>query len=410
MTTSVQKDAITPYGGRLIHRVANSEQIRLFQKHMKHFEALTISEQSVADLQMIAIGAYSPLKGFMNSETYHRVLEEMHLPSGLPWTLPIVLPVEESWAKKRRAGEHVLLYDKHETLLGVLEVEETFPYDAKAEAQAVYKTTDENHPGVAKLLQQARKFTWYVSGPILLLQKRKTDFPDVELEPSESRRIFRQKKWRRIVAFQTRNPIHRAHEYLQKCALEMMDGLFLQPLVGETKADDVPARIRMESYKVLLQRYYPADRVVLGVFPAAMRYAGPREAIFHAIVRRNYGCTHMIVGRDHAGVGNYYGTYEAQELFRQFDAGLLGIEPLCFEHAFYCRKCMGMVTTRTCPHDTNDHIVLSGTKVRQMLRRGELPPPEFSRPEVAQLLAQYMSLQQVSQSQAGTETLSLERK
>ena len=393
----MQSGIISPYGGRLIQRFADEEQKRYYLSNRAACEKLVLDSQSAADLQLIATGAYSPLTGFMRRDHYSKVLTDMHLSTGLPWTMPITLPAEESWAKQRRAGEWILLTDAAGIPSGLLKIEETYPYDVRYEAKCVFKTEDERHPGVARLYRRAAGRTWYVAGPVLLLQRKKSQFPEVEYDPVQTRQKFSEKKWRKVVAFQTRNPIHRAHEYIQKCALELMDGLFLHPLVGETKEDDVPARVRMESYKVLLKRYYPQDRVVLGVFPASMRYAGPREAVFHAIVRRNYGCSHIIIGRDHAGVGNYYGTYEAQELFDQFDAGLLGIEPLRFEHAFYCRSCVGMVTTRTCPHDPTEHVVLSGTKVRQMLRRGELPPPEYSRPEVAKILADHMLRRETSE-------------
>ncbi len=327
---------------------------------------------------MLASGALSPLQGFMGAHDYELVVEEMRLERGLPWALPVCLAVE-----RPPHGDQVALTDENGRALAVLEVEEAYEYDREREAERCFRTTDEAHPGVARLFGQK---PFYLGGRVTVFERQEPPFPGLARDPAETRSAFAERGWRRVVGFQTRNPIHRAHEYLTKVALETVDGLLIHPLVGETKSDDVPAATRVECYDVLVEGYYPADRVVVSAFPAAMRYAGPREAVWHAICRKNYGCSHFIVGRDHAGVGDYYGTYDAQLIFDELEPDELGIEPMFFEHAFYCRACGQMATPKTCPHGGDDHVFLSGTKVRELLAAGELPPAEFSRPEVAQVL------------------------
>jgi len=352
-------------------------------------ERIVLNEREISDLEMIATGAFSPLTGFMCQADYLSVLEYSRLPRGLPWTIPITLAVGKREAERYRPGDDIALYDGLGNLLGILSLYEKWEFDKEKEARKVYGTTDEAHPGVKYLLGMGEVL---LGGPIYLLNRPPAGpFERFRLDPIETRVLFQERGWQKVVAFQTRNPVHRAHEYIQKCALEMVDGLLLDPLVGATKAGDIPAEVRMRCYQVLLEKYYPKDRVVLSIFPAAMRYAGPREAVFHAIVRKNYGCTHFIVGRDHAGVGSYYGTYDAQRIFDTFSREEIDIIPMCFDHAFYCRRCGGMASTKTCPPEHEpERVILSGTKVRKMLARGELPPPEFTRPEVAEILLESM--------------------
>jgi sulfate adenylyltransferase len=345
---------------------------------------------------MIANGAFSPLTGFMGQADYERVVSELRLDSGLVWSIPITLAVDEETAGAIDEGAEVALC-QGDNVLAVMEVTEKFSYDKTLEATEVYRTTDEAHPGVARLYAQGDIL---LGGPVWLLDwPEPREFPELRHTPAETRRMFARNGWRRVVAFQTRNPIHRAHEYIQKSALEITDGLFLHPLVGETKKDDIPADVRIQSYQVILRDYYPAERVLLGVFPAAMRYAGPREAVFHALCRKNYGCSHFIVGRDHAGVGKYYGTYDAQLIFDEFEPEEIGIQPLLFEHAFYCRKCDGLVSAKTCPHGKDDWIHLSGTQVREMLQKGEPLPEEFTRPEVSRVLIEGLRRHQTEEGE-----------
>jgi len=374
---------IAPHGGTLIDRLAEGGEAESLAEAARSLPRLALGARPLSDLEMIAVGAFSPLEGFMTRRDYESVVKDMRLANGLPWSLPVALSVSREDAG-RFEGKQVALTDEGGQALAVMEVEEAFEYDKRAEARNVYRTEEDAHPGVAALYAQAEML---IGGKVRVFRRqRHEDFLEHRRDPKETRAVFAEKGWRTIVGFQTRNPVHRAHEYIQKCALETVDGLLLHPLVGATKDDDVPAPVRMACYEALLAAYYPAGRVLLSVFPAAMRYAGPREAIFHAIVRKNYGCSHFIVGRDHAGVRSYYGTYDAQHIFREFAPGELGITPMFFENSFFCRACGSMATAKTCPHPDDDHVSLSGTRVRQMLAQGEMPPPEFSRPEVARIL------------------------
>ena len=381
-------DVIRPHGGILIDRVLRGEVREAVHERAEQMIKVRLDQMGLSDLELIATGALSPLTGFMRKADYDRCVEEMRLTSGVVWSIPVTLAADEDLANRVQEGQEVALCQDNR-VLAVMEIAEKYPYNRQVkerEAREVYKTIEEAHPGVARIYRRGEVLLggdiWLVDWPSTV----KTEFPELRHTPAETRRMFARRGWRSVVGFQTRNPIHRAHEYLQKTALEIVDGLFLHPLVGETKKDDIPADVRIASYQAILRDYYPADRVLLGVFPAAMRYAGPREAIFHAIARKNYGCTHFIVGRDHAGVGNYYGTYDAQEIFDQFPPEDIGITPFRFEHAFYCKKCDAIVSAKTCPHDKEDWLYLSGTQVREMLEQGKMLPKEFTRPEVARVL------------------------
>jgi sulfate adenylyltransferase len=381
-------ETIPPHGGTLVNLMAPENEAARESAEAEHLPKVAIGRRELSDLEMMAVGTLSPLTGFMGEKDYRSVLEEMHLENGLPWTIPVTLSVDEAEAKRIGGASRVALVSDGPPIAAV-DVERIYRRDREAEAQSVFRTNDPAHPGVAALNEAG---DYVVAGRVRVIRlPEHSTFRKYRLTPAQTRAAFAEQGWQTVVGFQTRNPVHRAHEYLQKCALEIVDGLLLHPLVGETKEDDVPAEVRMRCYEILFDNYYPKDRAMMSVFPAAMRYAGPKEAIWHAIARKNYGCTHFIVGRDHAGVGNYYGTYDAQKIFDEFDPGELGITPLFFEHSFFCRKCDQMASPKTCPHSDEDRVILSGTKVREMLRAGQKPPKEFSRPEVAQILIEAMA-------------------
>ncbi len=385
----LDRDEITAHGGGELNdlRAPASERAAL-AAHAEKLPLVKLNARELSDLEMLASGAFTPLEGFMGEADYVRSRDELRLASGVPWPIPITLGVDEPAARALKVPGDVALADEGGRRLAILKLAEVYRVDRVREAGAVFGTAEDAHPGAKNVTSLP---AWCLGGRVVLFEEIPgRAFLDYRLEPRATRAAFRARGWRRIVAFQTRNPTHRAHEYIQKSALEICDGLLLHPLVGETKGDDVPAAVRMETYKVLIDLYYPKDRVLLAVMPAHMRYGGPREAILHAIVRRNYGCTHFIVGRDHAGVGAYYGTYDAQKIFERFAPHEMGIMPLTFENTFYCRKCGAMASYKTCPHTDEDRLLLSGTKVREMLRAGQAPPPEYTRPELAEILIRAM--------------------
>ena len=381
---------IQPHGGKLVDLMADGTEREKLMQEAESLQEVVVDEYIIADLEMLSSGALSPLTGFMNSKDYGNVIDNVRLDNGTVWPLPIVLGVGDEIASKISVESKIALKDENQNILAILNVEEKFERDKEREKIKIFKG-DENHPGVIAVNQGGNIC---LAGNIQMLNKiQHDDFNEYRLDPSETRAHFEKMGWNRIVAFQTRNPIHRAHEYLTKSALNIVDGLLIHPLMGKTKEGDIPGDVRMKCYTTLIDNYYPNNRVLLSIFPAWMRYAGPREAIFHALVRKNYGCTHFIVGRDHAGVGEYYGTFDAQKIFDEFDIpNEIDIEPLMFEHCMWSKKAGEMVSLKTCPDpdDKSDFVFLSGTKVREMLQNGEVPPPEFSRPEVAEVLISSM--------------------
>jgi sulfate adenylyltransferase len=389
--SSIANDPITAHGGGELNdlKAPASERASL-KLHAAKLPAVKLGARELADLEMLASGAFTPLTGFMGEADYVRSRDEMRLASGAPWSIPITLGVDEKNARSLKAGADIALENESGARLAIMKLTEIFQVDRTREADAVFGTAEDAHPGAKNVTSTP---PWSLGGRVTLIEEVPgRTFMEYRLEPRETRAAFRERGWKKIVAFQTRNPTHRAHEYIQKAALEICDGLLLHPLVGETKGDDVPAAVRMETYKVLIDLYYPKNRVLLSVMPAHMRYGGPKEAILHAIIRRNYGCTHFIVGRDHAGVGTYYGTYDAQKIFDRFTPAEIGITPLTFENTFYCKKCDSMASFKTCPHSDEDRVILSGTKVRELLRAGQAPPPEYTRPELAKILIDAMKL------------------
>lgn len=386
-----QPSLIPPHGGKLINRIVDKNKAAQLTDLAKSLPSVTLSQKQACDLEMIAMGAFSPLTGYMGKDDFTSVCKQMRLASGLPWSIPITLAVDDATKATVSEGKQAGLYHSDGTLLAVMDIEQIYAHDKKLEIPNVFGTDELEHPGAKAVSQEGDTL---LAGPLEVItvtpeKEPGEQFTELRLTPEKVRQAFIEKGWSTIAAFQTRNPIHRAHEYLTKCALEMTDGLLIHPLVGQTKPGDIPAQVRMQCYKKIIETYYVSDRTMLSVMPGAMRYAGPREALIHALIRQNYGASHFIVGRDHAGVGGYYGTYDAQKMFDNFAPGEVKITPLKFEHSAWCKSCNSMTSAKTCPHGGEDKIFLSGTKVRELLKQGQRPPKEFSRPEVADILIKW---------------------
>lgn len=377
-------ELIAPHGGKLVERFVSGPQREKWLTQARQMPKIVLDEWELSDLELLAVGGFSPLEGFLGQADHDSVLERMRLRNETVWPIPVILGLTDEERRDFRPGSDLTLATPDQEVVAVLHQPEVYPVNRSVEAKLVYGTTDTTHPGVARVMELG---PYNVGGPVSVLNlPRHDDFLPYRLDPRQTRQEFKRRGWCKVVGFQTRNPIHRAHEYLLRCALEMADGLLIHPLVGQTKEDDIPAEVRMRCYEALIEGYLPRDRVILAVNPAAMRYGGPREAIFHAIVRQNFGCSHFVVGRDHAGVGKFYGPFDAQRIFEDFSPQDLGITPLCFDNAFYCRVCQGMATVKTCPHPMSERVSLSGTAVRQLLAERKSPPPEFTRPEIADIL------------------------
>ena len=383
-----KKGLIPPHGGKLVNLVVSDARRAELEKAAGKLPRVALAEREQCDLELLAVGALSPLETFMSKADFHSACDTKRLANGLPWTMPITCSVDVALANTLEIGSQIALTDDQDRVLAVMTLAEKYPHKKKHEAEKAYGTTDEKHPGVAVVYAQGGVC---LSGKLEVLTPRhEPEFTKYRLTPAQTRAAFEEHGWKTVVAFQTRNPIHRAHEYITKCALEICDGLLIHPLVGETKAGDIPADVRMKCYEVLLADYYNPKNAMMSVFPAAMRYAGPGEAIIHAMIRKNYGCTHLIVGRDHAGVGDYYGTYDAQRIFDEYDPAEIGITPLKFEHSFWCKKSGAMASDKTTNSGKEDRVFLSGTMVREMLVKGQRPPVEFTRPEIADILIESM--------------------
>ena len=382
---------VPPHGGTLVDRFVTGADAQALQAEAASMPQIELSAKQACDLEMIAIGAFSPLTGFVGRADFESICKNMRLADGTVFPIPITLAVDDAVKDTLTEGGRAALRHADGTLMAVIDVAEIYTHDRTLEYEGVFRTSDEAHPGVQAVMDEG---DWLIGGDIHVLtvlpeHEPGEQFPDHRLRPAQTRAEFERRGWKTVAAFQTRNPIHRAHEYLCKCAQEICDGLLIHPLVGETKPGDIPADVRMQCYETIIDHYFVSERTCLTVMPAAMRYAGPREAVLHALVRQNYGTSHFIVGRDHAGVGDYYGTYDAQEIFDTMSDDDLAVIPLKFEHAAWSHKAQGMVSAKTFPKLEGDQVFLSGTKVRELLAEGQRPPAEFSRPEVADVLIEW---------------------
>jgi sulfate adenylyltransferase len=375
---------ILPHGGKLVERILDEEARCELLERAHALPRLVLDAESVSDVNNIATGVYSPLEGFLGRADFTHVLGHMRLSNDLPWTIPIVLDVDKDKAASFKTGKDVLLTDEAGEIVAVLHLEEKYEYDGELMARSVFQTTDAAHPGVARVMGMKDVL---LGGKIDLVKEMSTPFARYKLSPRETRVLFKEKGWRTIVGFQTRNTPHIGHEYVQKAALTFTDGLFINPVIGKKKKGDYKDEVILASYEELIKHYYLKERAVMAILMMEMRYAGPREAIHHAVIRKNFGCTHIIIGRDHAGVGAYYHPFAAQDIFEEFPD--LGIVPLFFRSFFYCKKCLSVVNEKICPHPASDQIQFSGTKIRDMLLRGEYPSPELVRPEVAKVIMDF---------------------
>lgn len=378
---------ISPHGNTLVDRFLSVERSEELKQEFDKYPEIQIDQNLFYDFLNIAIGAYSPLTGFLSQNDFLKVIHDMTLEGGEPWTLPIVLDIPVEKANKISPGDRVAVSGPNREKLGLLDVDEIYRYNSDDAVENIFGTTDASHPGV-KMFRNKDPF--FVGGDIKAFHDADRMEQDHFLKPVESRVLFNHKNWETVVGFQTRNVPHRAHEYLQKSALEQTDGLFIQPKVGQKKNGDYANKAILSAYDTLVENYYPENSVVLSMFSSRMWYAGPREAVFDSIVRKNYGCTHFIIGRDHAGVGDYYDDFASQNIFDRI--GEIGINPLYYHYAFFCRRCDGVVSEKICPHQSSERVEPSGTKLRGMLGDNDLPDEKLMRPEVAEKILQMDSV------------------
>jgi sulfate adenylyltransferase len=381
---------VPPHGSDSVKPLLMPEAERAEErKRAEKLKKVPLDSRAVSDVFMLAMGAYTPLDGFMGYDDWRGSCLDMKLSNGLFWPIPITLPVNKDLADSIQVGDEVALADAETgEILAVMDVREKYAIDKQLEAEHVYRTTDPKHPGVAKVLAQGEI---NLAGHVRVLSEGEYPgkYPRLYIRPAEARAMFLQRGWSSVAAFQTRNPMHRSHEYLAKIAVEVSDGLFIHQVLGKLKAGDIPAEVRTHAIQAMIDNYFRPDTVIQAGYPIEMRYAGPREALLHALIRQNFGCSRLVVGRDHAGVGSYYGPFDSQHIFDELWDGALLTKPLKIDVTFYCRKCYGMATAKTCPHDAKDHISISGTQQREMLSNNADIPPEFSRPEVVAILKEY---------------------